>query len=49
VENHSYLAISTLIFAAISGIGSVVRVYQNLLMYRLHKRMHEDKDDDAAR
>jgi hypothetical protein len=37
------LSVATLIFAGLAGIGSLVRIYQNLLMYRLHKKAHEEK------
>jgi hypothetical protein len=30
--------LATLIFAAMAGIGSVVRVYQNERLYRFHKK-----------
>jgi hypothetical protein len=34
------ISIATLVFACMAGVGSLVRCYQNLLMYRLHKRIH---------
>jgi len=42
-----YLGLATLIFAAMAGIGSLIRVYQNerLWKYYLNRRR---KDDDAS-
>jgi hypothetical protein len=37
------LAVATLVFACLAGVGGLVRIYQNFLMYRLHKKAHEDK------
>jgi hypothetical protein len=37
VDVTSWVALA---FAALAGTGSVVRCYQNFLMYKLHKRVH---------
>ncbi len=37
------LALATLIFAAMAGIGSVVRVLQNERAYRWHTRAEKKK------
>jgi hypothetical protein len=40
---NTAIALATLIFAALAGIGSLIRVYQNRRPYRFHKRVHEAK------
>jgi hypothetical protein len=37
------MAMATLIFAAMAGIGSLVRVIQNERLYRWHKRNHRKR------
>ena len=35
------IAWATLIFVAMAGIGSLIRVFQNRRLYKFHKRVHE--------
>ena len=40
---ENYTALATLVFAALAGIGSLVRVAQNERYYRWSRRVHKTK------
>jgi hypothetical protein len=41
IDSDASMALATLIFATMAGIGSLIRVYQNERFYRWNKRIHK--------
>jgi hypothetical protein len=37
------LGFATLLFAAMAGLGSVIRILQNRRLYKWHRKVHEEK------